>query len=124
MQMTPWSDGQVSVSVSEVTAVACSAASRFLHKLKPAGNGHTVSNVDRVSLKTLTIQYAYIDCLFTTLYIYSIGVAWGWCMGCRYTPGRHFTVRRFLCYFLRCIVILHLCCIIVTWWCGPGNIEA
>ena len=23
-----------------------------------------------------------------------------------------------------CIVILHMCCIIVTWWGGPGKIEA
>ena len=26
----------------------------------------------------------------------------------------------FLCY----LVILHMCCIIVTWWGGPGKIEA
>jgi len=39
----------------------------------------------------------------------------------------HFTVHRFICvyvFFLRCIVILHMCCIIVTWWGWSGKIEA
>ena len=27
-------------------------------------------------------------------------------------------------YFLRCIVLLHMCCITVTQWGGPGKIEA
>ena len=38
----------------------------------------------------------------------------------------HFTAHRFLCLciLLRCIVLLHMCCIIVTWWGGPGKTEA
>ena len=101
----------MSVSVSEVTAVACSAASRFLHKLKPAGNGHTVSNVDRVSLKTLTIQYAYIDCLFTTLYIYSIGVAWGgaWDAG---TPQGDISLCVDSCVIF-CVVLSYCICVVL-----------
>jgi len=40
----------------------------------------------------------------------------------------HFTVPRFfcvyVCVFLGYIVVLHMCCVIVTWWSGPGGIEA
>jgi len=40
----------------------------------------------------------------------------------------HFTVPRFFCVyvraFLRYLVTLHMCCILVTWWGGPGKIEA
>jgi len=41
----------------------------------------------------------------------------------------HFTVPRFIVFvfvfvFLYYLVILHMCCIIVTQWGGPGGIEA
>jgi len=26
--------------------------------------------------------------------------------------------------FLHCLILLHMCCIIVTWWGGSGKIEA
>ena len=36
----------------------------------------------------------------------------------------HFTVPRLtVCMFLCYLVILHMCCIIVTWWSGSGGIE-
>ena len=38
----------------------------------------------------------------------------------------HFTVPRFICVYV-CVfvylVILHMCCIIVTQWAGPDGIE-
>ena len=40
-------------------------------------------------------------------------------------PGTMTTQHvEFLAQFLRCIVLLHMCCIIVTRWGGPGKIEA
>jgi len=40
-----------------------------------------------------------------------------------------FTVPRFfyVCLFFLCYLVIlhvHMCCIIVTWWGGPGGIEA
>ena len=36
----------------------------------------------------------------------------------------HFTVLRCICVFVFSCISLHACCIIVTWWGGPGGIEA
>ena len=36
----------------------------------------------------------------------------------------HFTVLRCVCVFVFSCISLHACCIIVTWWGGPGGIEA
>ena len=36
----------------------------------------------------------------------------------------HFTVLRCICVFVFSCISLHACCIIVTRWSGPGDIEA
>ena len=76
-------------------------------------------NINIVSLCAFTVLRGRYFCVLRVVAV--LTVLWiGFCL----TGPISLCVDSCVYVFLRCIVLLRMCCIIVTRWGGPGKIEA